>query len=115
MKFISKSTIHGFPKIFSANDKLVQIVYALLTITAMVLCLVMIIYIRDEYFEYEIITHTTSIKESPAIFPSIIVCKEYKNGNISDQVKHCLFKNKPIDIKKPDFDYFDDFNFLNMQ
>jgi hypothetical protein len=115
MKLTSKSSIHGFPKIISKGNKLIQAAWAFLTITAISICIVMIINIRDEYYNYDVITQTKSITERSSIFPSIIICMGHHSGNISEHVNKCAFKTKQINITKPDFDFFDDFNYLNKQ
>jgi len=113
MKMISKSSIHGFPKIISKSNKPIQAAWAFLTITAISICIVMIINIRNEYYNYDVITQTKSITERSSIFPSINICMGHQIGNISEHVNKWAFIAKQINITKPDFDFFDDFNYLN--
>jgi hypothetical protein len=92
LKLISKSTIHGLPKIVDTDNNILRAMWVIFTAVAAVLCIFMFNSMENEYYKYEVITKTTTISESLALFPSIVMCKEEASTSIIDSVDSCWSK-----------------------
>lgn len=93
--------------------------WVICTAIAAVLCLVMFNSMQKEYYKYEVITKTTTISESLALFPSMVMCKEEASTSIIDSVDSCWFNQKSVYDKKFSaienekyFDYFEYFDYI---
>lgn len=93
----SKSTSHGYPKIFNSDKVLVKVIWSVCFIVATTTCSYVVIQNIFNYLKYEVASRITVVHESSMEFPIITFCN--RNPFTTDYAYE-LVKNFSIETKR---------------